>query len=59
MPVIPWKGSPPFGGKTLVLPGSAYKRKKAAAAEDSDAQPGTPYPKQLEDCRDDGPDQPD
>lgn len=28
MPVVPWDGTPLFGGKTLVLPGGAYGRKK-------------------------------
>lgn len=22
MPVVPWKGPPPFGGKTIIVPGS-------------------------------------
>ena len=26
MPVVPWDGQPFFGGKTLVLPGSAIAR---------------------------------
>lgn len=25
MPVVPWDGEPVFGGKTLVLPGSAHQ----------------------------------
>ena len=25
MPVVPWSGEPPFGGKTLVIPGSALR----------------------------------
>lgn len=52
MPVLPWDGVPLFGGKTLVLPGGAYKRRTpptAAVAADPDAPDQQPIHRSSDD----------
>lgn len=54
MPVVKWDGTPPFGGKTLVLPGGAYERRRSPPAQSVSAEPDASERQPHRDAPDDG-----